>query len=263
MKQRLIYILIFFSYFGYSQVEYHLPDILIRDKDTTELYVFPLGCHPEIEIHKIFYKKGIHGTASFMSNKNYKAEWKIIENKLYLSNIYSGDYYKNHYKASLDSLFSNCKNGLVFADWYTGNLYAPKGDFIVLSQSPYVKVYESEWELSVKEGEIIHKSFTSDNYYKSAYANKDSILSIIDKNLNWDNIPKLEKGKHKFYITIKTGNSKNDFSVKVRGIDNDSVKKEFIRVIKLLPDFNYYYRYGNVLSMIYTLSVTNIEEMRK
>lgn len=98
--------------------------------------------------------------------KNYKAEWRIIEDKLYLSNIYSYNYVKDNYKADLDSSFSNYKDGLVLADWYTGNLFIPKKEHIWLGVSPGFPVYESEWKISIIKGGVINKALTSNNYHQ-------------------------------------------------------------------------------------------------
>lgn len=76
-------------------------------------------------------------------------------------------------------------------------------------------------------------------------------------------IPKLKKGKEKFWIRIILGESKNDFKVSITRTDNDSIKKEFTRIINLLPEFDYYYRHGDYIKMSYSLPITIDEKIRK
>lgn len=59
------------------------------------------------------------------------AEWSIIEDEIYLTNIFSCQYYQDSIKSDLKTLFGDkCKNGRVKADWITGDFTVPKGKIL-------------------------------------------------------------------------------------------------------------------------------------
>ncbi len=264
MKKVVFTILFFSVIIGHSQnpsSPHHLPDIVIWENDTLETQTSPLYQYKKLDIHKYLWEKGIR-PKYWGDVKLYQAEWKIKDDSLYLSNIYSKDYEEDNYKADLDSLFNNYKNGLVTADWFTGNLFIPKGKYIRKSVSPGFRVFESEWKITVERGKIIGEIFKTNNYYESIYTQKnDSLKKFIIREIDWVNIP-IIKGKERIQIRFEIGNSKKNFKISVEA-DNDSIKKEFKRVAELLPEFSYYYRHGEVINMRYTLLITLSEEMRK
>jgi hypothetical protein len=244
-----------------SSSPYHLPDIVIWDNDTLETQTSPLNQYKKLDIHNYLWKKGMRPTF-WGYTKLYRAEWKINNNHLYLLNIYSKDYEKDNYKADLGSIFYNYSDGLVLADWFTGNLFIPKGKHIRLGASPGFRIFESEWKISVEKGEIISKTFKTDNYYESIYTQRnDSLKKFISRNIDWTNMPTI-KDKEKVNIVFELGNSKNNFKVSVKS-DNDSIKKEILKTSERLSEFSYYYRHGESVNMRYAITITLLEEMRE
>ena len=55
-------------------------------------------------------------------------------------------------------------------------------------------------------------------------------------------------------ISIKTGSSKNNFKVSVKGLQDKILENRFIEVLYSLPEFDYYYRHGEELNRIFTFS---------
>ena len=103
MKRTLSIIILLVSTFGFATEQ--IPDILIWKNDTISLHSNPLGSYSKLDDLNLFGDKDAgYSTACW---RGYIAEWKIIDNKLYLSNIYSCDYFysENKTKADLKKLF--------------------------------------------------------------------------------------------------------------------------------------------------------------
>ena len=252
-------ILIFFAVIGnlsFSQCTYHLPDLLILENDTIMFQKSPLYSHPKIDFQKLFLEKGIK-PLGWGNTKNFQAEWKIIENKLYLSDIYSCNYLKDNYKADLKDLFKKKhKNGLVHADWYSNTLYAPKGEHIWLGASPGCKIHKSELEFTFKNGVLVKSDVSNNNFFKSIYTeNTQNLIEFIEKNIDLREVIVSDKEIIRFTITIKTGSSKNDFSINIKGDIKENNKNEIIKIVKQLPNFDYYHSQGKDYNIIFPFGI--------
>ena len=104
------------------------PDLLIIGSDTIFLEVFPL------EQLEMKYKPfGFEEFASTACWRNYKAIWRIVDNKLFLEKIIQC--HNESGEEDIVQLFE--KNDiqyrkideLIFANWYTISLYKRKNDF--------------------------------------------------------------------------------------------------------------------------------------
>jgi hypothetical protein len=87
------------------------------------------------------------------------------------------------------------------------------------------------------------------------------LRNFITKQIDWSKIPVLETEKEKVIASIKTGESKNGFTIDVRS-NNEKLSQEVTRVLQTLPEFNYYYFHGRYLGMRYSLRLTFTESMR-
>lgn len=239
---------------NYAGQPFAEPDLLIWENDTIQIQTFPLDCLSKFDQKNLFGNKEVKPEC-WGCLKNYTAEWKIINSKLYLSNIYSFNFKKDSIKTDLNKLFPDkIKNNLVLADWYSGNLFVPKGEYIWMSQSPGFPIYESEWKLIIEKGQIANTELKSGNYYKSIYTkNPKNLITFIENNLDQKSINELKNKKISIYL--KTGKSKNDFSIsKIIGITDKILEKKLVEVINKLPDFDYYYRHGEELNMIFPIT---------
>lgn len=243
----------FCQYRNYAGQPYSQPDILIWENDTIQIQTFPLTCWTKFDQNILFRNKKVKPDC-WGCLKNYTAEWKIINNKLYLSNIYSFNYKKDSIKSDLKKLFPDkIKNNLILADWYSGNLFVPKGEYIWISQSPGFPVYESEWKLTFKNGKLEKEDFKTGNYYKSKYTQDTKyLIDYIDKNLDEQTKSKLKRKK--IYIVFKTGKSKNNFSISIKGLNDEIVEDKLIETLKTLPEFDYYFRHGEELNQIFSIA---------
>ncbi|MEW4922774.1 hypothetical protein [Algibacter sp. 2305UL17-15] len=258
-KRTVIYIFLltinisFCQYRNYAGQPFSLSDLLIWENDTIQIQTFPLMCWTEFDQKVLFDNKEINPDC-WGCLKNHTAEWKIINNKLYLSNIYSYNYIKDSIKTDLNKLFPDkTKNNLVLADWYSGILFVPKGEHIWMGQSPGFPIYESEWEMIISNGHIIKKEFKSGNYNKSIYTQDTKYFAaFLDEHL--DEKTKNELKRKRISIIFKTGKSKNDFSISIKGVNDKIVEDKLIETLKTLPEFDYYYRHGEELIRIITIA---------
>ena len=260
MKRTLSIIIILISTFGFATEQ--IPDILIWKNDTISLHSNPLGSYPKLEELNLFGEQNAgYSTACW---RGYIAEWKIIDNTLYLSNIYSCDYFnsENKIKADFKKLFpKKHDNGIVLANWYSGKLSVPNGKLI----NRELKIYESEWLLEINNGQVIdEKKFDNSSSHISIYTkNQDSLNAFISKNINWNKIPRLEKGIHKVYGLIKSGKSKTEFSVEIKSkTEYKELEKEALRILELLPEFDFYIKAGEVINVNYTIPIIFNENYR-
>ena len=240
--------------------EIYPADNIIWENDTISIQTFPLNSWSEFDQKVLFGKKEIKPEC-FGCLKNYTAEWKIIDNRLFLSNVYSFNYQKDSVKADLSILFPNkFKNGLVNADWFTGEIFIPKGKSVWTDRSKEYQIFESEWEIIIGKGEILNIELKKENYYQSIYTkNPDSVRIFIDNHIDWNRIPVLDK--EKVYASIKTGENKNDFTISVKS-RNEKLSQEVTRVLQVLPEFDYYFRLGKVFIMSYSFPLFFDENMR-
>ncbi len=258
MKRTLTILLLLVSTVGFATGQ--VPDILIWKNDTISLQNNPLESYSKIDELNLFAEKEIVGSTSCL--RGYIAEWRIIDNNLYLSNIFSCDYSfsENAIKSNLDQLFpAKHEKGMVLADWYTGSLSVPSGELIHSG----LNIYQFEWILTIHNGKIVkEEKFDNSSSYISVYTqNQDSLTNFITNNIDWDNIPTLDKGAHKVYGIIKSGNSKTEFNVEIKcHSENKKLNKEALRILKSLPEFDFYIKAGEVQNVIYTIPLVFMEK---
>ncbi len=233
------------------------PDILIYKGDTLSLFANPLEqlYGNDSTRPKYFGKReACMNTACW---RGYQAEWKIIDNQLYLTGIYSCCYYEDKIKADLTELFGNkCINGTVKADWVTGKLIVPKGKLIYYIHMGYDSFYESELEFEFAKGQLIEtKTYDNSKSRLSIYSkNEEKLKEFIYSNINWTDLPKTDK-LVKVIISFAANEKGFVDDVKVmRGYDS-IYDKEAVRVVKAIPEWDVFFRRGKLEKAYWTLPV--------
>jgi hypothetical protein len=162
-------------------------DRLIWNGDTLNLFTYPLNYHPTFNKPRPLLfgiEKPPFNTGCW---RGYIAEWELLNDTLYLANLYTCDYPRDKTKANLEHLFpSQLKNGKFPARWFSGNLLIGRGKLLYYTFN-YISIYEKETELSMKNG-ILTKTQEFDNTKTqlSNYSeNTDSLLEFIAQNINW------------------------------------------------------------------------------
>ena len=175
-KQFLILILLIFSCSVVLSTE-QFPDILIVENDTVFLKSFPLE---DLISKKKFQKKPFtYGEYSYPHTacwRGYVATWKIIDSKLMLLEVMKVDSTLEKLNVieyfELNNYDPTIINGLVFADWYTSNLYKyefPTYDYsyeqFLVCNYP-ISTDNKRIELSFKEGCLISNQLRPVNSFQ-------------------------------------------------------------------------------------------------
>jgi hypothetical protein len=144
-------------------------DILIWGGDTLMLFANPLDSIPDWVNYRKIIQQELEKEARHLQteksneehfllsstacNRGYIAEWKIIENKIYLSNIYSCH---DDIKIKLQRVFpGKLQNEIVFASWIQGELIVPHGKCLELIDRDYHSIYEDECGLQFSNGQLV------------------------------------------------------------------------------------------------------------
>lgn len=241
------------------------PDKLIWKGDTLSIFSSPLKLHKDINLlrSRLFGDKKVETNTA--CGRGYMAEWSIFEDEIYLTNIFSCQYYQDSIKSDLKTLFGDkCKDGRVKADWITGDFTVPKGKILqrILFGSHF---YEFEVVLTFKEGDLIaYKEYDNTKTRISKFIqNQDSLNKFIYSNVDWSRVPDLNDKTIRVLITIHSGaTSKADTIFVARASDNEFLTQEALRVAKLIPEWDVYYRLGEVHKQIYTLPINFNEKNR-
>jgi hypothetical protein len=126
-------ILVFFSVFlqaSFNAGGDQKPDLLIIGSDTLLLSTYPLE---DLQFEKRPFKYGVYYFPHSGCWRGYQAVWKVIDKKLFLSEVVKVD--RSREKIDLMKYFSdnNYKptiiNGMIFADWFTSDLTSYKKDY--------------------------------------------------------------------------------------------------------------------------------------
>jgi hypothetical protein len=131
----------------------------------------------------------------------YIAEWTIIENEIFLSNVYCSNYYHDDFRSDLKTVFgAEYEDGKVKATWITDQILIPKGNLLHYIDRGH-QFYETELILIFKNGKLIEQKEYSSKSHKSIFTeNQDSLNTFIYKSIDW-----------KRFLTLKT--KKQEFSL--------------------------------------------------
>lgn len=265
--KRLIYILIVLlfplSVFATAQA----GDKLIWNGDTLTIFSNPLKSRQNIDLLKTKMFGDRDAAWSTACWRGYIAEWTIIGNELYLTNIFSCNFHEDSIKADLEDVFgSEYENGKVKASWANEEIVIPKGKLIHDINIGYASIYETELVLTFEEGVLTcQEEYDNSKSHKSVFTlNQDSLRNFIHSNIDWKKIPDLKNEKVRVIISLQSGENAKPDNIKIfRKAENEIFNQEAIRAIKLLPDWDVYYKLGKVYRMSWTLPIIFTEEKRK
>ncbi len=249
-----------FKSFGTAQI----PDILIYNGDTLSIYSNPLEQLDNIDSlrEKLFGDKERYWTTACY--RKYQAEWTLIDNQLYLTAIYSCDYYRDKIKADLKTLFGEkFINGKVQADWVTAKILSPQGKQLYYVHSHYESLYEKEVVYEIANGQLIGiTTYDNTKSKKSIYSNDTTLFNFIYSNINWDSLPKTDKTV-KVYIKFSANEQGIiDTAMVMKGFD-ETFDSEAIRIVKAIPEWDVFYRRGQHERRPWILPIFFSEENRQ
>ena len=250
-------------------------DILIWKGETLTLFSNPLELRPDWkEISKIInlelenedkrlypekYKsEEVESMMSTACCRFYIAEWIIINDKIYLNNIYAC--HDNKVKVDLKKIFGKeLKDNLLFGDWITNKLNVPKGECIEYVHLGYNSIYETETILDLNKGVLVdsksYNNYISKESKFSIDPNPNNYLDFIYTQVDWKKIPDLKNNHIQVFIGIqpnKDGKIDSILSNYTYMLDSNGVItdrnnlfiKEAIRIAELVPDWSVVYQRG-------------------
>jgi len=288
-------VILFFplSVFATSQV----GDILIWKGDTLKLFSNPLELRVNYdslrvqilnEIEKLTYpeegideeRDAVFSTACW---RGYIAEWIVLNDSIFLSNIYSCN--NKNIKINMSDIFPNIReNQKLFASWINGNLYLPQGKCIRYINLDYQSIYERETVLNIENGLLkSQKTFHNQIAKKSDYfenALPGDLYEYTSKNINWKILPDLTNKKIQVFIGVQPNKKgqferiNKEYTYLIEYPVNDSISKvsivtdtnnifikESIRIAKLIPEWDVIYQRGKIIGM--SLMIDFSDENRK
>ena len=163
-------------------------DFLIIKKDTLMLYSNPL--EPYLEFKN---KRTLNGIELKMTStgcwRGYIATWEIRNDSLFLVKVVREDEFGKFRTFNLKEEFGTSK---VFAAWFTGTLYSPRGEMLQYVHMGYSSIYEKEEYYNIWNGQV--KSAESKNnlvydkrlLYPAEGFLKDTLTRIIKLKLSLD-----------------------------------------------------------------------------
>lgn len=255
---------------GYSTAQQ--GDILIIKNDTLTLFSNPLEQYPSIEQlrGKLFGNQKASGNTGCW--RGYVAEWRLVNERLYLTNIYNCEYGKDRFKADLNALFKGrSRHGIVVANWVTGDLWIPRGKQVHYVHLGYSSTYEKETKLSIKGGNLVNTiNYSYSDSRETVYVrNPDSLSAFLNKHINWTKLPDLKGKPVKLMLSFQSGTTGYPDSVRViwnkdsLTLNEETIfKEEAKRVTSLLP-WGIYYKNGKVFHEAYVIPFFFTEEKRR
>ena len=153
MKQFVVILLLCFLPIKVFSTE-QVTDYLIFGKDTLRIYKLQgyfNSPFEKIDIDSITYNIRKHkSVAATYCWRGFYAEWKIIDNKLYLSKVFDCQTHEAINKIVEEVLGREFVNGLMNADWVNGSFSCGKGYM-------HYNYYRYNLILVFEKGEIIRK----------------------------------------------------------------------------------------------------------
>ncbi|MEO8887473.1 MAG: hypothetical protein ABI367_15520 [Mucilaginibacter sp.] len=263
MNRLLILYIVFMLIFSFKAKS----DIIIINGKTFPLTSeSPLNKYPLVKTIK--EKLVSYRTTSYDDPcDSYNAEWTVVNNELYLINIYSCNDTKFQHKTDLTPLFNDgsvtVKNGMVKAVWFKGDIWAAQGKpiYTYTYMSP---VYAAETRVVVLNGKVTGVKEFVYPFVKDAVYNEDSNArtKFINDHINWLIIPNLKSGAKRINIVFQPGKLGKPENISLfKPSDDKILNDEAIRVIGLMP-WNAYYSHGQIIKQPILMSVLFSEDRR-
>lgn len=250
-----------FKVFGTAQI----PDRLICNGDTVSIFSNPLEQLPNIDNlrPKLFGdKQGCNSTDCW---REYQAEWEIINNELYLIGIYSCCFYEDKIQANLGQLFpEKIKNGKVKADWVTAKILSSQGkQLYYVHMMGYESLYEKEVVYEIENGQLKGTTtFDNTKSRKSIYSQDTTLRHFIYSNIKWETLTKTDKTVKVFIQFSANEQGKIDSLKVMKGFD-ETYDNEALRVVKSIPEWDVFYRFGQHERRPWVLPISFSEENRQ
>ncbi len=192
MKRRLIFkTFLFLALFPaldtYATAQF--GDLLVDGKDTFLLYCNPLESYLDTK-----YERAIGGVeltpSSTACNRGYQATWELRNDSLFLVELMQGCYTSKTDTPHFINLAEEFGSNIVFAKWFSGSLYSPRGGILRYIHAGYASIYEREKYYHLKNGSVdlsyLHHNiiYEEGKIRPSQFALSDTLELLIINNLD-------------------------------------------------------------------------------
>ena len=156
---RRLFIIVFMLFF--SRIVFateQIPEYLQYGKDTVPIYSNPLEQYFRIN-NDVFIPGFNSECLSSACWRGYIAYWELTKDSLFLTNITPCvPNCENNQNGNLDKMFGEEKP---YAEWYSGTLIVPRGEFHSASHMGYSAIYEYEEHIQIENGKKVQKVIKS------------------------------------------------------------------------------------------------------
>lgn len=198
------------------------PEKLILNGDTVDMMSEPLEAYLRLHEPRNDISPALGQPCHTGLWRGYVGYWEIKDNKLLLIDVYEcGDKSK-----SLKSKLFSDNDKEIFANWYSGELFIPKGNLIVDFQFAYEKIFEKELILKVENGVVKEYNEYSNGVEKNENRisrDRQTVLNEIYKNINWSEIKKFSNIE--FEVELKIDSTGKIHFVNLSKIEK--IRKEY------------------------------------
>ncbi|MDR6809794.1 hypothetical protein J2Y45_006825 [Dyadobacter sp. BE34] len=238
-----LWVLFCFNVFATAQN----PDRLVYKGDTLFIFANPLEeLYKNDSIRpKFFAKQAACITTACW--RGYIADWKIENGQLYLTGISSCCFRDDGVRANLESLFGDkVTDGIVKADWFSGNIIAPQGKLLHYVHLGYQSIYERELEFCFKDGRLSGtKMYDNSKTRESIYSKiPGKLQEFIYSKISWDKLTDMGDEEIRVFVSFSANENGVVDSVRVLRGQNPDCNVEAIRVVRLIPEWDVFYRLG-------------------
>ncbi len=237
-----------------------MTDFLVCEGDTLAIYSDPLEAY--------FQENDINPSASFPALANcwstacwrgYVAFWELRNDSIFLKKIRCCNEWNSNSSEDIDvsKLFGDkWKNNEVFADWISRELIHAHGERMMNLPAMEYILHEFETGFDFKNGLLVQINEYDNRKTKQSAFKKDSLITFLIKTIDWDLIERLELGdKNRVIASFKTDDNGLPVDVKiVRGLGNEA-DEVALRVIKLIPEWDVYFRKGKAIETNWSLPI--------
>jgi hypothetical protein len=247
------------------------PDLLIHSNDTLYVHLSPFSFFQDSEDDFVI-KQGVIEDNYIINEGDiadayyeYTSVWRIIDNKLYLTEIrdsFNGNDYKT---ADLKRLFKEkYSDGKVFADWISKDVLARVG-FPKLRKG-YLGFYEQEIEFNFYEGNVVASIEYNNIGIKVSKFNASHYRELTDyvyNSISWNDLPEL--GEEDIVVEVRFSSNKkgNVDDIQITDTDDQRFNEEVIRAVKTIPELCVAYSKGELVNLYFGVIIRFNETNKK
>ncbi len=197
--------------------------------------------------------------------RKYVGTWEVIGNELYLTALSSCCDLEAKNQIDLKALFGEkCIAGKVKADWVTSRLTASPTDAtpIYYMHAGWGATYDKETSFHFEKGRLINTMPYTNSRTHNAYTdNVKKLHKFFYAHIDWQKIPAFE-GTIKVFVHFSANEVGKIDSAKVLKGHSKPFDEEAVHLVKLIPEWEVFYKRGKHQRMYWTIPILFREEDR-